>query len=330
MLVLALVGAALAMCALAWAAAARARASSRERFAEQQGAASAAAAAQGKGNVTRNDTGKGERLPEVEMRTVHSVDSDVQRIEVAETSEPRLGRCLLLDGAVQLCAGDEHRYHEMLVHFPARYLAGGGPRRALVLGGGDCMALRELVKYESLERAVVVEPDAALVSVAQSHLGAEALHGDARVTWLMGRGEPGLGLGALLQRAPQEPFDLVVVDTKERAAAVYDGDDDALYAALRGLLAPGGVLVRSGGEPHRGALAAHFPHTLVYSFRSETHGRDVGMVLCSADVDLRAHRIDRTSLARQRVTARFYNPARHFVHVPWFAALKQAQAQLAG
>ncbi|MBI3722656.1 polyamine aminopropyltransferase [bacterium] len=65
---------------------------------------------------------------------------------------------LFLNGHLQFSSRDEHRYHETLVH-PACALAGGSPRRVLILGGGDGLALREVLKYGSLEEAVLVDLD---------------------------------------------------------------------------------------------------------------------------------------------------------------------------
>src|SRR5262249_52888046 len=64
---------------------------------------------------------------------------------------------LFLNGNLQFHSRDEYRYHEALVH-PA--MAGyGAPRRVLVLGGGDGMALREILKYPSVVSATLVELD---------------------------------------------------------------------------------------------------------------------------------------------------------------------------
>jgi spermidine synthase len=65
---------------------------------------------------------------------------------------------LYLNGHLQFSSRDEHRYHEALVH-PACAVAGGRPRRALVLGGGDGLALRELLSYASLEEATLIDID---------------------------------------------------------------------------------------------------------------------------------------------------------------------------
>jgi spermidine synthase len=81
-------------------------------------------------------------------------NSDYQRIVV--TSGPA-GVRLFLNGNLQFHSRDEYRYHEALVH-PAM-AAQGAPRRVLVLGGGDGMAVREVLRHASVERITLVELD---------------------------------------------------------------------------------------------------------------------------------------------------------------------------
>jgi len=80
--------------------------------------------------------------------------SDYQRVVV--TSGPA-GVRLFLNGNLQFHSRDEYRYHEALVH-PA-LLAHGAPKNVLVLGGGDGMAVREVLKHPSVERVTLVELD---------------------------------------------------------------------------------------------------------------------------------------------------------------------------
>jgi spermidine synthase len=80
--------------------------------------------------------------------------SAYQRVVV--TSGPA-GVRLFLNGNLQFHSRDEYRYHEALVH-PAM-LAHGAPKRVLVLGGGDGMAVREVLKHPSVERVTLVELD---------------------------------------------------------------------------------------------------------------------------------------------------------------------------
>ena len=80
--------------------------------------------------------------------------SDYQRIVV---TSGHAGVRLYLNGNLQFHSRDEYRYHEALVH-PAM-AAHGAPRRVLVLGGGDGMAVREVLKHASVEQVTLVELD---------------------------------------------------------------------------------------------------------------------------------------------------------------------------
>jgi spermidine synthase len=80
---------------------------------------------------------------------------------------PFHGRVLALDDIVQLTTREERYYHEMLVH-PIMQ-AHPDPRNVLIIGGGDGGALREAVKYPSVEKAVECELDRQVVAVAQAY-----------------------------------------------------------------------------------------------------------------------------------------------------------------
>ena len=67
---------------------------------------------------------------------------------------------LFLNGNLQFHSRDEYRYHETLVHpVMAAYASHTAPRRVLVLGGGDGMAVREVLKYAGVEQVTLVELD---------------------------------------------------------------------------------------------------------------------------------------------------------------------------
>ncbi len=85
---------------------------------------------------------------------VYSETSAYQRVVV--TASPQ-GVRLFLNGNLQFHSRDEYRYHEALVH-PAM-AAHGAPKSVLILGGGDAMAAREVLKYPSVESVTLVELD---------------------------------------------------------------------------------------------------------------------------------------------------------------------------
>jgi spermidine synthase len=85
---------------------------------------------------------------------LYSETSAYQRVVVTSSGQ---GVRLFLNGNLQFHSRDEYRYHEALVH-PAM-AAHGAPKRVLVLGGGDGMAVREVLKYPSVESVTLVELD---------------------------------------------------------------------------------------------------------------------------------------------------------------------------
>ena len=85
---------------------------------------------------------------------VYTKDTPYQRIVV---TRGRAGFQLFLNGNLQFSSTDEYRYHEALVHPPM--LLANNPKRVLVLGGGDGLALREVLKYPSVEHVTLVDLD---------------------------------------------------------------------------------------------------------------------------------------------------------------------------
>ena len=87
-------------------------------------------------------------------RIVYSETSAYQRVVITASSA---GVRLFLNGNLQFHSRDEYRYHEALVH-PAM-AAHGAPKQVLVLGGGDGLAVREILKHPSVEQVTLVELD---------------------------------------------------------------------------------------------------------------------------------------------------------------------------
>ncbi len=100
--------------------------------------------------------------------------SDYQRVVVTSGSA---GVRLFLNGNLQFHSRDEYRYHEALVH-PAM-VAHGAPKRVLVLGGGDGMAVREVLKHPSVERVTLVELDPHMTRLFKDKPMLAALNGNA-------------------------------------------------------------------------------------------------------------------------------------------------------
>ncbi|MFP4102546.1 polyamine aminopropyltransferase [Coleofasciculus sp.] len=152
---------------------------------------------------------------------------------------------LFLDGDLQLSTLDEYRYHEALVH-PAMS-ASQNRRHVLVMGAGDGMAVREVLKWQDVERVVLIELDAEVVKLAQSHpqlvrLNEGALT-DPRVEVIN---------ADAFVRAPalNETFDVIIADfpdpDREVLAKLYA---EGFYQRLLPRLAENGVFVTQASSP---------------------------------------------------------------------------------
>ncbi|MCT7659185.1 polyamine aminopropyltransferase [Mycobacterium deserti] len=154
---------------------------------------------------------------------------------------------LYLDGGLQFSTRDEYRYTESLV-YPA---LADGARTALVLGGGDGLAARELLRYNGIDTIVQVELDPAVVEVGRTTLrdaNAGALD-DPRVdvviadamTWLR---------DAPPDVVPRGGFDAVIVDLPDPDTPVL-GRLYSLefYALVTRVLAVDGLMAVQSGSP---------------------------------------------------------------------------------
>jgi spermidine synthase len=179
----------------------------------------------------------------------------VQEIVVTGGDRPQdaAGLRLFLDGRLRVCGADTRPYHRALVDAA---MAAGPHRRVLVLGGGDGLALREVLRHPRVRAVTVVEVDAALVRLARHDPGLAALNGhafaDGRVRtvardlfeWVRRAAGPA-GAG---------PYDVIVADLPEpgsSAAASSKLYSEEFYGLAARSLAPGGRLAVPGGRsPH--------------------------------------------------------------------------------
>jgi predicted membrane-bound spermidine synthase len=151
---------------------------------------------------------------------------------------------LYINGGLQFSTCDEHRYHEMLVH-PALGLV-NDPREVLVLGGGDGLAVRELLKYAGL-RIRLVELDAAIVRLFRDDPRFARLNGGALAD---PRVNVTVGDAFRFLRETRARYDLIVMDFPDP----YQSGTARLYSTqffrfAGRALAPGGILVTQSTSP---------------------------------------------------------------------------------
>jgi spermidine synthase len=191
---------------------------------------------------------------------------------------------MFLDGDLQFSSVDEYRYHEALVH-PAMAGTGVGAdagagaataRRVLVLGGGDGLAAREVLRHDTVDEVVQVDLDPAVTRMARRMPELARLNGgslddprltlvhDDAFTWTAARARARAGAGAEAAGggedeagaasragADDEPFDVVILDLPDpdrlELVRLYS---EEMYRAVAALLAPDGRIVVQAGSPY--------------------------------------------------------------------------------
>ena len=121
---------------------------------------------------------------------------------------PRLN--MYLNGNLQFSSLDEHIYHDFLVHVPMSLAS--RRKRVLVLGGGDGLAVREVLKYPEVREVVLVDIDPAVTRIAATHPAMTRLNRgslrDARVALVPAGGlKPGR-LVPLLQKSARRTHNI--------------------------------------------------------------------------------------------------------------------------
>jgi spermidine synthase len=173
---------------------------------------------------------------------VYARTTPYQRIVMTRTSSHFQ---LFLSGSLQFSSVDEYRYHESLVH-PAMAVRGRA-ERVLVLGGGDGLAVREILRYPEVEQVVVVDLDPEVTRLASRHVLLRQLNRDAM---LSPRVQVVNADALVWLRQGDERFDAVFVDFPDphnySLGKLYTTH---FYRLLRERLRPGGVVAVQSTSP---------------------------------------------------------------------------------
>ncbi len=175
---------------------------------------------------------------------VHAEQTHYQRLTVThDDNDTRL----FINGNLQYSSIDEYRYHEALIHVPIARM-GAVPRDVLVLGGGDGLAARELLKYERVRRIDLVDLDPAMTRLHRTHPALVELNGRSL-------SDPKVAIHNLdamqyLQK-DRGMYDLVVIDLPDpNAEALVKLYTREFYQLAARHMRPAGALVVQASSPY--------------------------------------------------------------------------------
>ncbi len=198
---------------------------------------------------------------------LHHEKTPYQTIDIYATE--RFGRLMVIDGFIMLSDRDNFLYHEMMSH-PALFTH-PDPRRVVIIGGGDCGTLREVLKHPRVEAAVQVEIDERVTRLAEEFFSELCeSNGDERAEL---RFEDGI---RWMAEAPAGSVDVVIVDSTDPIGPAEGLFNEAFYRQCHRALGERGILVQQSESPvyhlalleamHRAMRAAGFAATRVLGF----------------------------------------------------------------
>jgi spermidine synthase len=175
-------------------------------------------------------------------QVVYATTTPYQRLVITRWKDDTR---LYINGNLQFSSRDEYRYHEALVHPALQALPWA--KRVLVLGGGDGLALREILRYPNIEAVTLVDLDPAMTAAFRERSELAKLNGaslsDKRVTVVNAD-------AAIWLKNTQEIFDAVIIDFPDPSSfALGKLYSVPFYAMVKKHVAAKGLVVVQSTSP---------------------------------------------------------------------------------
>ncbi|ODQ73895.1 hypothetical protein LIPSTDRAFT_274802 [Lipomyces starkeyi NRRL Y-11557] len=253
---------------------------------------------------------------------LHVEKSKYQDVLVFESSN--YGNVLVLDGVIQATERDEFAYQEMITHLAMFNHA--NPKRVLVIGGGDGGVLREIVKHESVEEAILCDIDECVIRVSKKYLPSMAVgfqHPKVKVF---------VEDGFKFLAAYKNYFDVIITDSSDPEGPAESLFQKPYYELLNDALTEKGVITTQGSENiwlHMPLIrdlkkacsevfpVAEYAYTTIPTYPSG----QIGFMVCSKDTECKVDTPTRvTDPEKEKELFRYYNAAIHkasFVLPTW-------------
>lgn len=171
-------------------------------------------------------------------KVLHHEKSKYQDVLIFESTD--YGNVLVLDNVIQCTERDEFAYQEMIAHLALN--SHPNPKKVLVIGGGDGGVLREVVKHECVEEAILCDIDEAVVRLSRQYLPHMAVgldHPKSKVH---------IGDGFKFLEDYKNEFDVIITDSSDPEGPAEALFQKAYFELLFGALKEGGVITTQGSE----------------------------------------------------------------------------------
>lgn len=178
---------------------------------------------------------------------LHEEQSTFQKLEIYETET--FGNLMVLDGCVMLTSRDNFLYHEMMTH-PALFTH-KSPKKIVIVGGGDCGTLKEVLKHPGVEEAWQVEIDERVTRLSEKYFPELCeSNEDPRANFFFGDGIQ------WMRDVEPNSIDIVIVDSTDPVGAAEGLFAADFYRDCMLALRDGGIVVQQSESPllHTGSI----------------------------------------------------------------------------
>ncbi len=228
--------------------------------------------------------------------------------EIMVIRNPYYGKMLILDDVVQMTERDEFFYHEMLTHVVLH--AHPGPKKVIVIGGGDGGVVREVLKHKTIEKVFFVEIDEEVINISRKFFpNVSSGVDDPRVEIKIMDGAD------FVARRKASDIDAVIIDSTDIIGFARSLFTPAFFTAVRNCLSDQGMFVTHTESLHfhkdmvieiQEALKKIFPLVDLYTAAIATYpGNWWAFAIASKGVSPREVR------NKRKIKARYYSTEVH-------------------
>lgn len=168
------------------------------------------------------------------------VQSEFQKIEIYDTTN--FGKLMVIDGYVMLSSRDNFFYHEMLAH-PVLFCH-KRPERVLIIGGGDCGTLQEVLRHDTVTAAWQVDIDEQVTRLSEQYFPELcASNNDPRAHLHFADGIQ------WVKDAEAGSYDVIIVDSTDPIGPAEGLFSAPFFRDCHRALREGGILVQQSESP---------------------------------------------------------------------------------
>lgn len=173
-------------------------------------------------------------------KKLHEEKTDYQTIAIYETET--FGNLMTIDGFTMVSSRDNFLYHEMMSH-PALFIH-PDPRNIVIIGGGDCGTLREVLKHPGIEKAQQIEIDRRVTELSEQYFPELCESNNdprAELSFIDGI--------KWVKEAKENSVDVIIVDSTDPVGPAEGLFTEDFYRDCRKTLGTQGVLIQQSESP---------------------------------------------------------------------------------